>query len=181
MHDIIIGIDPDSSKDGVAILETKTRKVTIYETNFGHTLALLQKYHTHCLTTHTSLMIYIEGGWLNKGNFHLHPRSSLQKAAAIGVDQGRNHQRGMDIENWCEYNKLPYLVIKPLAKTSGRFHLWNGPDGKITQEEIESFMGKLRTTDALGHIKRINQEGRDAALIAWTMAGFPISVQFGKK
>jgi len=177
MHDIIIGIDPDSSKDGVAILETATRKVSVYETDFGHTLNLIQKQYIQSLAAHKTFIVYIEGGWLNKGNFHLHPKSSLQKAAAIGVDQGRNHQRGMDIESYCKYNRIPYLVIKPLAKTSGSFHLWNGQDGKITQGEIESFMGTLRTTDINGHKKRINQEARDAALIAWTMAGFPISVQ----
>lgn len=176
MYDIIIGIDPDSKRDGVAILYTPNKKVEVYETTFGHTVGLLQKMFIGCLSAKKTLMIYIEGGWLNKGNYHLHPKSSLQKAAAIGVDQGRNHQRGLDIVDFCDYNQIPYTVIKPLPKTSGRFHLWNGPDGKITQKEIESFMGPLRTLDKNGRKCALNQEGRDAALIAWTAAGFPISV-----
>lgn len=177
MYDIIIGLDPDSAKDGVAILRTATRQVEVYETTFGHTLGILQKYCTHCLATQTTLMVYIEGGWLNKGNYHLHPGCGPRKAAAIGVDQGRNHQRGIDIVEYCEYNRIPHTVIRPLAKTSGSFHLWSGKDGKITQREIEGFMGRLRTRDSLGRECAINQEGRDAALIAWTMAGFPISVR----
>lgn len=177
MYNIIIGVDPDSGRDGVAVLHTATKKVEVYETTFAHTMQLLQKWNMECLTRHMSMMVYIEGGWLNKGNYHLNPRCSPQKAAAIGVDQGRNHQRGLDLVEYCEWQKIPYTVIRPLAKTSGRFHLWNGPDGKITQKEIESFMGTLRTTDKNGHKCMINQEGRDAALIAWTMAGFPISVR----
>lgn len=177
MYNIIIGIDPDSDRDGVAILNTANKHVQVYETTFGHTLGILQKMHINCLSNHLSLMIYIEGGWLNKGNYHIRPKSSPQKAAAIGVDQGRNHQRGLDLVEYCEWQKMPYTVIKPLAKTSGRFHLWNGPDGKITQKEIESFMGPLRTTDKNGRKCILNQEGRDAALIAWISAGFPISTQ----
>lgn len=177
MYEIIIGVDPDSSRDGVAILHTSTRKVEVLETTFGHTLNVLQKYYTHCLSTQTSFMVYIEGGWLNKGNYHLHPGCGIRKAAAIGVDQGRNHQRGLDIVEYCEYNRIPHTVIRPLAKSAGSFHLWSGKDGKITQQDIESFMGRLRTKDGLGRERVPNQEGRDAALIAWNAAGFPIIIR----
>ena len=41
-----------------------------------------------------------------------------------------------------------------------------GKDRKISQEEIEQFIPDFP--------KRSNQEGRDAALLAWDYAGFPI-------
>lgn len=174
-YDIVIGVDPDNKKDGVAILEVATRRVLVYETTLGQTISMLQKYAMDCMVKRKSLMVYVEGGWLNTGNFHLKAHDSRAVIAAKGVDQGRNHQRGMDIVELCEYHQIPHEVIKPLPKVSGRIHLWNGPDGKITQSEIEAIMGKLRTTGNDGKKKRINQEARDAALIAWWMAGLPIN------
>lgn len=176
MTDYTIGIDPDIKRDGLAIVHVATRRVTVMETTFGHTIAELQRMHIDCLATRKTMKVYIEGGWLNKGNYHLTPKDTKYSAASKGVDQGRNHQRGLDIVEWCEYQKIPYEVIKPLRKVSSGFHLWSGPDGKITQKEIEAFMGPLRTRGVDGKVKRINQEARDAALIAWTMAGLPIKV-----
>lgn len=176
MTDFIVGIDPDIERDGLAILQVATRRVTVMETTFGHTIAELQKLHIDCLATHRSLKVFIEGGWLNKGNFHLNAADTKFSAARKGVDQGRNHQRGLDIVEYCKYQKIPFEVIRPLRKTSAGFHLWSGPDGKITQREIEAFMGPLRTRGVDGKVKRINQEARDAALIAWTMAGLPIKI-----
>jgi len=51
--------------------------------------------------------------------------------------------------------------IKPLRK------YWKGKDGKITPQELQSFTGFKG---------RSNQDGRDAALIAWVYAGLPIRI-----
>ena len=61
-----------------------------------------------------------------------------------------------------------HKLQKPLALKSGGLHLWNSKDGKITHEELAKFTGITQRT---------NQEGRDAALLAWTFAGLP--VKFG--
>ena len=45
--------------------------------------------------------------------------------------------------------------------------IWKGKDGKITDEEIKAFMPI---------IERTNQEERDAALLAWNEAGFPMKI-----
>ena len=45
--------------------------------------------------------------------------------------------------------------------------MWQGKDGKITQQEIASFTGITG---------RNNQEERDAALLAWVYAGLPIKI-----
>ena len=55
--------------------------------------------------------------------------------------------------------------MKPLKKC------WRGTGGKITQEELEYMTGKLD--------RRVSQDARDAALMAWWFAGLPIKVKAG--
>ena len=61
----------------------------------------------------------------------------------------------------CEHWKIPYEFVKPLKK------IWQGRDRKITAEELEQVTGKMIRT---------NQEGRDAALLAWTHADLPVQL-----
>jgi hypothetical protein len=46
--------------------------------------------------------------------------------------------------------------------------VWRGKDRKITQEELAAIVGQ--------ELPRTNQEGRDAALLAWVMAGLPLKL-----
>ena len=55
---------------------------------------------------------------------------------------------------------LEVVMMKPLRK------FWKGRDGKITHDEALYFMRGLP--------KQTNQESRDAALLAWAYADFPI-------
>lgn len=168
MKDIIIGIDPDIERDGVAILHPKSKLVSVHATTFGKTLNILQQTAIDALAQGSDFIVVIEAGWKNKGNFHLTARDTRPVIAAKGVAQGRNHQRGIDIQEYCEYNHIPYKLQTPLRKC------WRGHDRKITQAEIERFMGKLRTTDKNGRQCMPNQEQRDAALLAWNESGLPI-------
>lgn len=47
----------------------------------------------------------------------------------------------------------------------------NGKDGKITQDEIAYFI----SSD--GKLPRMNQDQRDALLLAWVCAGYPVKVK----
>ena len=111
-------------------------------------------------------MVVIEAGWLNKSNWHLHRGFSIAKAAEVGRATGRNHQTGILIAEMCDYLGVPYVLRKPLRK------VWQGKDGKITAKELSVFTG-LRG--------RTNQEGRDAALLAWCEAGLPIKISPSQK
>ena len=168
MSDVIIGIDPDIERDGVAILYPATRSISVQATPFGKTLSLLQAASINAMASGESLTVIIEAGWVHKSNFHLRLSDSKPVIARKGVDQGRNHQRGIDIAEYCKYNNIPYQLQAPLRK------VWKGHDRKITQVEIESFMGKLRTTGKGGRVAMPNQEMRDAALLPWTAANLPI-------
>ena len=81
--------------------------------------------------------------------------------------QGRNEQVSRIIGQMCERYDMRYEFIKPLRKC------WHGENGKITHDELAYFTG-IRG--------RTNQEGRDAALIAWVCAGFAIrAAPIGKR
>lgn len=159
----VVGIDPDNQKSGVACISVPSRNIKLFKYGFPKLideLQLIKKYKDELCF---KVEIIIEGGWLNKSNWHVQGKyMSAQKAAAIGRNAGMNHQTGILIAEYCEYLGLDYKVVKPLKKC------WKGRDGKITQEEAEYFMGKL---------PRINQDLRDALLLAWVYAGLPVKVK----
>ena len=57
------------------------------------------------------------------------------------------------------YGGISVIQVPPLRK------IWKGKDRKITHEELTAIVGKIKHT---------NQEGRDAALLAWVHAGLPL-------
>lgn len=166
--DWVIGIDPDVDKNGVAFLNCTTKKLKIMAYKFADTLDYLRRVKREAEVTNTHFMVVIEAGWLNKAHWHLTAKDTKQMAAAKGNYVGRNHETGRKLAEMCEYFNIPHKLQKPLALKSGGMHLWNSKDGKITHEELVNFTG---------YSGRTNQEGRDAALIAWTYAGLP--VKFG--
>lgn len=166
MSMIYIGIDPDVEKNGVAMLNVETRKLYIHQLGFADTI-------DYCVTLYnvvkekasvlgTGFKVIIEAGWMNRGNWHLRRWDGRNGAAAKGVDQGRNEQTSRLIGEMMEHYSVPYEFKRPLVKC------WAGHDRKITKEELESITGQ-----ALG---RNNQEGRDAALLAWDKAGLPMRI-----
>lgn len=154
---VVIGIDPDINQSGVGVVYSD-KNVQTYKMEFPKLLDYL-RYMNECCKT---LKVVIEGGWLNQSNWHVLGKfMSTRKAAAIGRSTGMNHQTGILITEWCKHNGIDCQVIKPLKKC------WSGQDGKITQDEIKYFIGDL---------PRMNQDQRDALLIAWVYAGFTVRV-----
>jgi hypothetical protein len=76
-----------------------------------------------------------------------------------GTAIGRNHEIGRKIIEMCEYHGIDVIPVRPLRK------IWKGVGGKITQDELEQITGITGRT---------NQDGRDAALLAWVFAELPI-------
>lgn len=149
---VIIGIDPDNQESGVgAVFDDK--KFLAYKMNFPALIDYLKAMNESC----KKVKVVIEGGWLNKSNWHVLNRfMSAVKAAAIGRSTGMNHQTGILIVECCQHYNIPYEIIKPLKK------YWKGKDGKITQDELAYF---------------ISQDQRDALLLAWVCAGYPVKVK----
>ena len=161
----VIGIDPDVEKSGVASLECDTRRLEVMTLEFPDLLDYLQWVKRTSEITGNGVMVVIEAGWLNKSNWHLSPKDTRAAAAAKGNHAGRNHETGRKIAEMCRHWQIPYRIVKPLALKVGGVPLWKGKDGKITQEELAALTGITGRT---------NQEGRDAALLAWVYAGFGI-------
>ncbi len=157
-----IGIDPDVDKNGVACIDLETRQVTIQTLPFAQTLDYLQQAQAHATANNIPYKVIIEAGWMNQGNWHLRHFDGRAASAAKGCDQGRNEQTSRLLGEMCAHYGIPYEHKRPLPKC------WQGKDRKITQEELEQVTGQK--------LKRTNQEGRDAALLAWDKAGFPMRV-----
>ena len=160
MADNYIGIDPDVEKNGVALVERKTKKIEVTTLTFSELMDYISFIKRVSERDSCTYMVVIEAGW------HLHRGFSIAKAAEVGRATGRNHQTGILIAEMCEYLGVPYVLRKPLRK------VWQGKDGKITAKELSVFTG-LRG--------RTNQEGRDAALLAWCEAGLPIKTSPSQK
>ena len=167
VNNYYIGIDPDVDKSGVALLETETRKLTVKTLCFAELIDYLKEmeFATSAFTLkgeRKSMMVIIEAGWMNRGNWHLQRWDGRASAAAKGVSQGRNEQVSRLLGEMCGHLGIPYEFKRPLPKC------WGGHDRKITQRELEEITGQK--------VARTNQEGRDAALLAWDKAGFPMRI-----
>ncbi len=164
---IYIGIDPDVDKNGIAVLNLKTRKLTVKQLPFAETIKWVNTLYEQALQGNNhGFKVIIEAGWLNKSNWHLQRWDTRTVAAAKGVSQGRNEQVSRLLGEMMDFLKIPYEFKRPLAKC------WSGQNRKITQDELEQV-----TQQKLG---RMNQEGRDAALLAWDKAGFPMRISLRK-
>jgi hypothetical protein len=159
-YDTIIAIDPDVDKSGVAELSPLHRLLEVTSLSFPQLLDYLQTRKELSGTAKTTLLVVVEAGWMNTiSNYHT---AAGRRGQRIAKNVGANHKVGKMIVEMCEYYAIPVTTVKPLKK------MWKGKDGKITQAEIASFTGITGRT---------NQEGRDAALIAWVYAGLPIKVK----
>ena len=165
--DIVIGIDPDADKNGVATLFRENRLLRATALTFPETLDYIRYIHSQARANRQTVRVIIEAGWLNKTHWHVSYSDSRQAAAAKGNAVGRNHETGRKIAGMCQHWEIPHELIKPLALKAGGVNLWHGKDGKITAEELTAITGLKGRT---------NQEARDAALIAWTWAGLPVNI-----
>lgn len=163
----VIGIDPDVEKNGVAVVEKETRQMECAALSFADLLDYLQWVAKRSVQVGASVKVYIEAGWLNRGNWHLQHGDTKSVVAAKGLSQGRNEQVSKLLGEMCASYGLPYAFIKPFRKC------WSGTNRKITHNELCAITGMV--------YGRTNQEMRDAALIAWLQAGLPVRAKRRQK
>lgn len=164
---LVIGIDPDADRNGVATLSRESRQLTVDTMTFPDLLDYLRYMQAQTATAHNTLRVIIEAGWLNKTHWHVDYNDSRQAAAAKGNAVGRNHETGRKIAEMCAHWGIAHELIKPLSLKAGGVNLWHGKDGKISAEELTAITGLKGRT---------NQEARDAALLAWVWAGLPTPI-----
>lgn len=162
-NDILyVGIDPDVSKSGYAVVSKNFKSVTFTTTDgFFYVLDRIRELHSLTSLMGSKMVVVVEAGWLNrKSNFR---DTNGARGENIAKKVGANHQIGKLFIEYCKALGIDYIEARPMVKC------WKGPDRKITQKEIEQFIP--------GFPAKSNQEIRDAALLAWVHAGFPIRVK----
>lgn len=164
--DVIISVDPDIDKSGAACLDVNTREMRLFAYTFTELMMLCNDVMVDCVRGGKRLKIIVEAGWVNSSNWHLMPYFSKNMCCEIGRRTGENHGTGKIIVSYLK--DLGYNVeeVRPLRKC------WKGKDGKITAEEFK---------EITGYDKRCNSDMRDAGLLAWAYAGFPIRMKVNNK
>ena len=161
-YDYIIAIDPDVEKSGVALMDVAGRRVECSAMNLPALVDYIRTCKARSERIGGGYVVVVEAGWMAETNWHVKRGDRMQKIASIGAKVGRNHEIGRQILLFCEHFDFPCEAKRPLVKC------WKGPDRKITQDEILSLMAgsgvKLEKC-------RMNQEMRDAALLALDRSG----------
>ena len=158
--DIIIAIDPDTHQSGVARLDILPRMATATHLPFHLLLEYVRDVQEYARVNNQRLVVIVEASWGDSHNWHIKWQDSKAVAARKGYAVGAMHETGKKIVEMLAHYGLEVIEQRPFVK------VWRGVDRKITHAEM--------TEICRWEKKRSNQEERDAMLIAWNAAGFPI-------
>ncbi len=138
---IIIGIDPDLEKSGVAILGNDLQLKNL---TFPETVELFRNEQD------SIKKVVIEAGWKNKkANFQVGGGHSRQVNEQIARRVGMNHATGILLGEIAQALGLAVLLVKPTKS-------------KLNADEFNKLTGWQGRT---------NQEQRDAGMLIWGMNG----------
>lgn len=151
--DLIIGIDPDVEKSGLACIDVAEGSLYTEALPLPQLLDRVESI----VGSGRMAVVVIEASWASSHNWHGRVNDSRRIAGRKGYDVGRNHQTGIAIAEILRHRGVEVVERPPLLK------VWRGRDGKITHEEITRLCGWNR--------RRSNQEERDALLLAWDFSG----------
>lgn len=145
LQNLVIGIDPDTDKSGVACINKKDKTFALHTFTFFELFDFLEQNKEFIKE------VRIEASWLiKKYNWHENTKG-VGVAAKLGANTGANHETGRKIVEMCIYKEIPFLQVHPLKKC------WKGLNGKITHNEIAKMVPNFP--------KKSNQEQRDALLL----------------
>ena len=127
-YDVVIGIDPDVERSGLAILGLYDMKLTVNSHPFPELLEIVRSVAFEGAELGHATVVYVEAGWKNKSNWHLSPKDTRASAAKKGEHVGRNQETGRKIVEMLRHYGIQVMEQSPLRKC------WQGQDGKITHE-----------------------------------------------
>lgn len=134
---ILVAIDPDLEKSGIAVLHD-TKQIEYTTLSFVDTMAFIR------MNAPIIKCVYLEAGWLNqKSNWH--GAKNMSVASRIGKNVGENHATGKLLKQCIEAEGVKVVEVKPTSK-------------KLNAEEFER-LTKIKT--------RTNQEKRDAVMLVF--------------
>ncbi len=168
-YDIVIGIDPDCDRSGVAVLDMRAREMQVHSMTFPEVVQ-----HLTCAAAYSieggSILVVVEASWNTEANWHGGGRNHGRAySASLGYDVGRNHETGRKISEMAQAYGLEVDEKRPLRKC------WKGRDRKITHGELVSLLDGSGIRH--GFVGRSNQEERDAALLALDVSGIAMKMK----
>lgn len=131
---LIIGIDPDLDKSGVAVLG---QSFELKNLTFAETVELFRSYQDQIKK------VVIEAGWQNKkANFRTGGNHSRQVSEQISRRVGLNHATGILLAEMAESMGLAVVLVKPTKtkKNSEEFNRITGWQGRTNQEQRDAGM-----------------------------------------
>lgn len=136
MNKLLIGIDPDVDKSGVAIKSKKN--ISLHNWGFFElfdNLLTLKKEGAQ-------MLVIVEAGWLNKSNWHKNDKGSAALNAKIGSHTGANHETGKKIVEMLEYLKIIHQLIRPSqSKVNAKlFKMITKIEQRTNQEQRDAYM-----------------------------------------
>ncbi|HYN54385.1 MAG TPA: hypothetical protein VES38_06745 [Methylotenera sp.] len=135
---MIIGIDPDIDKSGIACLHVDTKRIEMSCLTFVDIMKFIR------MNQPIIKCVYIEAGWFNKKSSY-HFAESLKVAACIGKKVGQNHAAGQLLTQCIEAEQIKVVLVKPTKS-------------KLNAEQFKK-LTKIQT--------RTNQEMRDSAMLVF--------------
>lgn len=171
-YDIIIGIDPDVKRSGIAVLDMKAENISLYLMAFPELIRWLQDQDEAMCRDMKRRLVVVEASWKTQANWHGRYGDSRRVSARKGYDVGCNHETGRKIVEMAQSTLLEVKEKCPLRK------IWKGPDGKITHGEL---MSLFDGSGIVCNTRRSNQEERDAALLALDASGIPMRMRGGMR
>jgi len=141
MNKLYIGIDPDTSNNGIGFWYKESKKLELENLTFFELFDALKQ-----LKIRYNITVIIDAGWLNKSNFHV-VGTNKNVNGKIGERVGRNHEVGFKIIEMCDYLGIEYKLNKPVKS-------------KINKETFFKITG---------YSARTNQETRDAGMLVYNL------------
>lgn len=139
MKKLLIGIDPDVDKSGVAFKNGNLIELS------NLTFFQLFDYLSFYKDIENKPIVYVEAGYLNKSNWHINEKQSKSMVAKIGERTGANFEVAKKIVEMCQYLGLEFVEARP------------------TRSKVNADFFKQIT----GISQRTNQEQRDAAMLIY--------------
>lgn len=115
MKQIIIGIDPDVEKSGVALVEDGNIEILL-NLNLWDLFDLLKEFK-ECKTD-DNLTVVIEAGWIDKNGKEAKNKSYHGGGKGSSYDVGRNSEIGRQIAKFCKENGINYVLRQPRGYSS---------------------------------------------------------------
>lgn len=174
IHNLIIGIDPDTKASGWACIDLQERKIHLETQPLLSILDLLDEWRVEVdegyLDIEYTYRFVLEDIWSTAHNWHTSPRDNHRVVAKKGYHLGKCSMVGETLRDAITRKGFPLICQPPLAK------IWKGTDRKITHEEFVEVCKRHRLTLDKRHLNRTNQEERDAGLLAIHHLNTPIRI-----